>query len=95
MSNIIFLLLIIFIACIANMIFESCMCENFSMYNTYQSAFPSVPWWNGYTDLPWNNSRLGNTNNMSYDLRGDPMVIPRTQFPWNNSSLVPIYNQGI
>jgi hypothetical protein len=29
---------------------------------------------------------------MSYDLRGDPVVIPKTQFPWNNSSLAPIYN---
>ena len=70
------------------------------MYNTYQSF---IPWSNGYTNLPWFeeprfawwNTSLGNTKNMSYDLRGDPLVIPKTQFPWNNSSLSPIYNPGI
>jgi len=54
-----------------------------------------IPYWNGYTNLPWWNSRLGNTTNMSYDLRGDPLVIPRTNFVWNNSSTLPIYNKGI
>jgi hypothetical protein len=92
MPNIILILLIILIVFIIFKLFESCMSEGFSMYNTYQSVFP---WWNGYSNFPFNNSRLGNTTNMSYDLRGDPLAIPRTQFPWNNSSLYPIYNQGI
>lgn len=53
------------------------------------------PTFNGYTNLPWNNMQLGNTTNMSYDLRGDPEIIPRTDFVWNNSSIFPIYNSSI
>ncbi len=67
--------------------------------NTYK--YPSSYWWNytgvpvfnGYTDLPWNNMQQGVTSNMSYDLRGDPLVIPReTISPWNNPEVYPIYN---
>lgn len=54
-----------------------------------------IPWSNGYTDLPWWNTPLGNTTNMSYDLRGDPLAIPRTNFVWNNGTNFPIYNQSI
>ena len=54
-----------------------------------------IPWSNGYTDLPWNNTSLGNTTNMSYDLRGDPLIIPRTNFAWNNGTNFPIYNQSV
>ena len=91
------IILIVFVICKLS---ESYMTENFSMYNTYQSVMPyssmlGLPWWNGYTNFPFYNTRLGNTTNMSYDLRGDPGVIPRTQFPWNNSSIFPIYNQGV
>jgi hypothetical protein len=69
--------------------------------NTYK--YPSSRWWdytgvpvfNGYTDLPWNNMQMGVTSNMSYDLRGDPSVIPRIQVsPWNNPEVYPIYNNG-
>ncbi len=51
-----------------------------------------IPQTNGYTDLPWWNTSLGNTTNMSYDLRGDPLIIPRTEFVWNNGTNFPIYN---
>ena len=54
-----------------------------------------IPWSNGYTNLPWWNTSLGNTSNMSYDLRGDPLVIPRTNFVWNNGTNFPIYNQSV
>lgn len=50
------------------------------------------PFYNGYTNLPWWNTSLGNTTNMSYDIRGDPLIIPRSNFVWNNSSIYPIYN---
>jgi len=60
--------------------------------NWFNNFFPVL---NGYTNLPWWNTSLGTTSNMSYDLRGDPMVIPRTNFIWNNSSTVPIYNPPI
>ncbi len=72
----------------------------FVPFNTYK--YPSsgwfwggVPYFNGYTDLPWENRLVGTTSNMSYDLRGDPMVIPRqTISPWNNPEVYPIYNSG-
>ena len=54
-----------------------------------------IPYSNGYTNLPWWNTRIGNTSNMSYDLRGDPIIIPKNQFIWNNSSIFPIYNKSI
>lgn len=68
--------------------------------NTYK--YPStgwfwggVPYFNGSTDLPWENRLVGTTRNMSYDLRGDPLVIPRqTISPWNNPEVYPIYNSG-
>jgi hypothetical protein len=96
-----YIFLLIFIFCslfILNELYSVVYKEDFSMYATYQSTVPwnnrftNFPWWNGYTNFPWFNTRLGNTTNMSYDLRGDPVVIPKTQFPWNNSSLAPIYN---
>ncbi len=69
-------------------------------FNTYK--YPStgwfwggVPYFNGSTDLPWENRLVGTTSNMSYDLRGDPLVIPRqTISPWNNPEVYPIYNSG-
>jgi hypothetical protein len=61
----------------------------------------SGDWWsyfipnsNGYTNLPWWNTSLGNTTNMSYDLRSDPFPIPKTNFVWNNGTVFPIYNSG-
>ena len=54
-----------------------------------------IPYSNGYTDLPWNNTSLGNTTNMSYDIRGDPLIIPRTNFVWNNGTNFPIYNAPV
>lgn len=39
--------------------------------------FNYLPWWN----------TTRNTRNMSYDLRGDPLIIQPQQFVWNNSNL--------
>jgi hypothetical protein len=50
------------------------------------SNYPNWPFWN---------TRLGQTTNMSYDLRGDPLIIPKTPYMWNNSTLTPIYNRGL
>lgn len=77
--------------------------ENFNVYQSYQSFIPQslnlfnyfIPQTNGYTNLPWWNTRLGNTNNMSYDIRGDPIIIPRTNFIWNNGTVFPIYNSSV
>lgn len=63
-----------------------------SSTNWFYNFFPIL---NGYTNFPWWNTSLGNTANMSYDIRGDPLVIPRTNFIWNNSSTYPIYNPPI
>lgn len=81
--------------------------QSYIPLNTYK--FPFAPlinpansgnWWNyfipnsnGYTNLPWWNTSLGNTRNMSYDIRGDPNPIPRTNFVWNNGTTFPIYNK--
>ena len=48
-----------------------------------------------HTNYPFNNMRIGNTSNMSYDLRGDPLIIPHEEFIWNNSETYPIYNTSI
>ena len=55
----------------------------------------SIPILNGYTNFPFDNQRLGQTRNMSYDIRGDPLVIPHQNFVWNNSEIYPIHNPGI
>lgn len=104
-SLIIFLMLFILFLVNATTIFEKFggyqMFQQFIPINTYK--YPISSWWNnigipiknGYTDLPWNNMQLGVTHNMSYDLRGDPIVIPRTLVsPWNNPEVYPIYNTG-
>lgn len=81
--------------------FQSYMPLNTFKYPLYPIANTSdwfyrfFPTFNGYTNLPWWNTSLGNTTNMSYDLRGDPLIIPRTDFVWNNSSTFPIYNSQI
>jgi hypothetical protein len=92
MTNIFLVILMIIVIYILIIIYEMNVFENFTMYSTYQGFYP---FWNGYSNFPFNNTNLGTTKNMSYDLRGDPLVIPRTQFPWNNSSIYPIYNNGI
>ena len=48
-----------------------------------------------HTNFLFNNTRLGTTNNMSYDLRGDPIIIPPEQYIWNNPETYPIYNTSI
>lgn len=63
-----------------------------SPYNWFYNFFPIF---NSYTNFPWWNTSLGNTSNMSYDLRGDPLVIPRTNYVWNNPTNFPIYNPPI
>lgn len=59
--------------------------ENFMIY------------WSGppIDNMPFNNTRIGQTTNMSYDLRGDPIIIPKYPFMWNYSTLTPIYNKQL
>jgi hypothetical protein len=59
--------------------------ENFMIY------------WSGppIDNMPFNNTRVGQTTNMSYDLRGDPLKIPKYSFMWNNSTITPIYNKQL
>jgi hypothetical protein len=47
-----------------------------------------------FIDLGFDNG-LRHTKNMSYDLRGDPTIIPRMPMVWNNPNRYPIYNEGI
>ncbi len=55
----------------------------------------NIPLSNGYTNLPWWNTPIGNKRNMSWDIRGDPVQIPKTEFVWNNGTTFPIYNKSI
>ena len=57
--------------------------ENFFMYNIYQQFVP--------TDIILG----GNTRNMSYDIRGDPLVIPYEPAVWNTGTVFPIHNNNI
>jgi len=63
----------------------------------YQNFIPVL---NGYTNLPFWNTSVGQTTNMSYDIRGDQIIIPKfnnavrgSGFIWNNPSITPIYNR--
>jgi hypothetical protein len=48
-----------------------------------------------HTNFPFNNMRIGQTSNMSYDLRGDPIRIKKYPWDWNYSTLTPIYNKKL
>lgn len=102
----VFILIILIIFFYVN---QEALIEKFNDYQTFFPIFPIntykypmlnssgyyIPWSNGYTNLPWWNTSLGNTSNMSYDIRGDPLIIPRTNFAWNNGTTFPIYNQTV
>jgi hypothetical protein len=38
---------------------------------------------------------LRSSRNESYDIRGDPIIIPRKWYAWNNGVLNPIYPNGM
>ena len=71
--------------------------ENFMIYwsGPPVSSMPSMSDADNFPNWPFWNTRFGQTSNMSYDLRGDPLIIPKTPFMWNNSTLTPIYNKGL
>ncbi len=48
-----------------------------------------------YPNYPFWNSRIGQTSNMSYDIRGDPIKIAKYPYMWNYSTLTPIYNKSL
>jgi hypothetical protein len=87
---ILLIILIVLILCENNL-------ETFSLYSIHQQYIPHIHFNPIYqsTNFPWWNTMLGNTTNMSYDLRGDPLIIPRTNYVWNNSTIFPIYNRSI
>jgi hypothetical protein len=75
--KIIIIILLLLIA--LSLIFLSetfCGC-NFPYYTQKKKIFYS-PWWNS----------TRHTRNMSYDLRGDPIIIPKKEYIWNNSDLI-------
>ena len=94
------MILIIILICILIIIsrIENHVKEGFAVYWSGANIPEILPirQINGsYTNLPWNNMRMGQTSNMSYDLRGDPFVIPKYPFQFNYSTLTPIYNRPI
>jgi hypothetical protein len=74
---------------------NGCKFQSYPLINSLDWFYRFFPTFNAYTNLPWWNTPLGTTSNMSYDLRGDPLVIPKKDFVWNNSSTIPIYNSAI
>lgn len=63
-----------------------------SIDNFPQNNFPTFY---DHTDFPFDNMRMGQTSNMSYDLRGDPIKIKKYPQSWNYSTLTPIYNKKL
>jgi hypothetical protein len=57
-----------------------------NFYSISEKFSNFIPFFMDHTNLPWWNSRR-TTRNMSYDLRGDPLIIQPRQFIWNNSNL--------
>jgi hypothetical protein len=48
-----------------------------------------------YPNWPFWRLGQGQTSNMSYDLRGDPIQIPKYPTMFNYSTLTPIYNKTL
>jgi hypothetical protein len=44
-------------------------------------------------DFNWWKPKLRYTKNMSYDLRGNPLIIPAREYVWNNPKVVPKFNR--
>ena len=69
--------------------------NNFFIFNEGFEVYWSGPPVNNNNNNPYWNPKFGQTSNMSYDLRGDPLIIPKYPFMWNYSTLTPIYNRSI
>ena len=69
--------------------------ENYMVYWSGPPIDPYIPEYPYVREYPFWNSRIGQTTNMSYDLRGDPIIIPKYPFMWNYSTLTPIYNRSL
>jgi hypothetical protein len=99
MINIIILLFLITIIFVYLYKKEKRKNDNFMVYASGNVIFPldtidkyNYPKWGM---LPFDNMRQGQTTNMSYDLRGDPLTIPKYPFMWNYSTLTPIHNKQL
>jgi len=94
MKTILILFLIFVLFYIYLIILDVLYYENFMVYWSGPPVSP-MPNVDDYTNWPFWNTRLGQTSNMSYDLRGDPLRIPKYPFMWNYSTLTPIYNKKL
>ena len=84
MNIILILLLILLIFYILLVSYDIIVREAFKVY-----------WSGDPISYSFNNTRMGQTSNMSYDLRGDPLIIRKYPFMWNYSTLTPIYNKHL
>jgi len=70
--------------------------NNFFIFDEgFEVYWSGPPIYNNNNNNPYWNPKFGQTSNMSYDLRGDPLIIPKYPFMWNYSTLTPIYNRSI
>lgn len=101
MNSIIILIILLIIYCIFVYIYQ----QNEYFTNNEYGPFNRLPilrtfdYFNPYlygiTNFPFWNTQLGIKSYMSHDLRGDPIIIPKYNFVWNNSDVWPIYNRTI
>ena len=91
MSSILILFFVLILFYIYLLLTEKVYYEKFMIY----WSGPPVSDEGIFDNLPFWNTRIGQTSNMSYDLRGDPLIIPKYPFMWNNSTLTPIYNKQL
>ena len=67
----------------------------FIVYSIKTEQFTNIPVLYTHTNLPWWNTQIGTKRRMSWDLRGDPYIIPPTNLIWGNPEAYPIRNKSI
>lgn len=61
---------------------------NFGSLKEYYGNYDNY----NYYDFRLGMLQPGSKRLMSYDIRGDPPIYPQYIGPWNNASVVPLYN---
>lgn len=95
--NIIVILLFVLILFYAYTLYINQDNEDFMVYwsGGPVANIPNVASYPNFVNFPFWNTRMGQTSNMSYDLRGDPLTIPKYLTMFNYSTLTPIYNKQL
>jgi len=100
MRNLFILFLILVLIIIYTSLENKMQNDKFMVYWSGEGVYPlpNIPNnsnYPNYPNYPFLNSRIGQTTNMSYDLRGDPIIIPKYPFMQNYSTITPINNNKL